>query len=120
MLNRFLDSAEATDGLAAAVADGRTVVRVVVVDVGRVAVVEGFEEVVVLLVVVDDVGFLSALDPITLVLRSAVVLVGARLEGVPASDMRFAALEMPFFSSPELATLEDFSSAELLIETRDR
>jgi len=45
-------------------------------------------------------------------------LVGARADGGPARDMRFAAPEMPFFSSPELASLP-FSSAELLTDARD-
>lgn len=120
LLKRFV---AAVVGLAGAVVVGRTVVRVVAVDGVREAVVA----VAGLLVVLDlaaavEVGFLSVADPITLARRSTVevVFVGAREDGVPARDMRFAALEMPFFSSPELATLEDFSSAELLIEARDR
>ena len=110
-------------GLAGAVVVGRTAVRVVAVVGVRDAVVAvlGLLAVLVLAAVVE-VGFLSAAEPITLARRSAVevAFVGAREEGVPARDMRFAALEIPFFSSPELATLEDFSSAELLIEARDR
>lgn len=64
--------------------------------------------------------------PATLDRRSnpAVVVdgfVGARVEGVPASDMRLAVPEMPFFSSLELATERPFSSAELpLTEARER
>lgn len=117
-------------GLTAELEVGRTEVRAVVVVVAgaRVAVddVVGLEVVVVLalLAVVDESVFLSVADPITLARRSEVAVedfvVGAREEGVPASDMRLAELEMLFFSSPELATFDDFSSAELLIEARDR
>lgn len=110
-------------GLAGAVVDGRTAVRVVAVVEVRDAVVAVLGLLVVLvLAAVLEAGFLSAVEPITLARRFAVevVFVGAREEGVPARDIRFAALEMPFFSSPELATLEDFSSAELLIDARDR
>jgi hypothetical protein len=110
-------------GLAGAVVVGRTAVRVVaVVGVRDAAVAVVVLLVVLVLAAIVEAGFLSAVDPITLARRSVadVVFVGAREEGVPARDMRFAALEMPFFSSPELATLEDFSSAELLIEARDR
>lgn len=124
MLSRFLASVAVADGLTEAVVEGRTLVRaaVEVVRAAGVAEVAVLEAVLVLLAVVVDAGFLSAADPMTLVRRSAVdeVFVGARVDGVPASDMRFAALEMPFFSSPELATFEDFSSAELLIEGRER
>lgn len=57
----------------------------------------------------------------TLDRRSAGVgLKGARLEAVPAIDIRFAVPEMPRFSSPELATERDFSSAELLTDILDR
>lgn len=101
---------------------GRVVVREVAVVVGARVVVVG--RVVVLVRVAVVVGFLSAADPTTLVRRSAVedvvFVAGARLDGVPARDMRLAAPEMPLFSSPELATLEDFSSAELLMDARDR
>jgi hypothetical protein len=69
-------------------------------------------------------GFLSVVDPITLLLRSTpevAGLAGVLVDGVPARDMRFAALLIPFFSSPELGTpFTDFSSAELLIDALDR
>lgn len=64
--------------------------------------------------------------PATLDLRSKPVVVGdgfvgARVDGVPASDMRLAVPEIPFFSSLELATERPFSSAELpLTEGRER
>ena len=45
---------------------------------------------------------------------------GARVVGVPTRDIRFAVPEMPRFSSEELTAPRDFSSAELLIEARDR
>jgi hypothetical protein len=67
-------------------------------------------------------GFRSAVVPATLDLRSMedeVGLRGARVELVPAMDMRFAVPEIPRFSSPELAT-DRFSSAELLTDMRDR
>jgi hypothetical protein len=114
---------EVAVGLVVDVEVGRVVVREVAVVVGALVVVVA-GRVVVLVRVAVVVGFLSAADPTTLVRRSAVedvvFVVGARLEGVPARDMRLAAPEMPLFSSPELATLEDFSSAELLIDARDR
>jgi hypothetical protein len=69
------------------------------------------------------VGFLSAVVPATLDLRSIedeVDLRGARVEVVPAIDMRFAVPEIPRLSSPELATDRGFSSAELLTDMRDR
>lgn len=68
-----------------------------------------------------DAVFRSAVVPATLDLRSkvdVVGLVGARVEGVPASDMRLAVPEIPFFSSLELK--RDFSSAELLTDARER
>lgn len=120
MLSRLV---EVADGLAAAVVDGRTVVREVAVLGVRDAVVEavdGLPVVVVRPAVVVEAGFLSAVDPMTLARRSVVVFAGARAEGVPARLIRFAAPEILFFSSPELATLDAFSSAELLIEARDR
>lgn len=63
-------------------------------------------------------GFLSAVGPATLDLRSKdeVGLRGARVEAVPAIDMRFADPEIPRLSSPELATDRGFSSAELLTD----
>jgi hypothetical protein len=67
--------------------------------------------------------FLSAVGPATLDRRSIeeeVGLRGARVDVVPAMDMRFAELEIPRFSSPELATDRGFSSAELLTDIRDR
>lgn len=45
---------------------------------------------------------------------------GARVVGVPTRDIRFAVPEIPLFSSEELTAPRDFSSAELLIEARDR
>lgn len=67
------------------------------------------------------VVFRSAVVPATLDRRSkvdVVGLVGARVEGVPTSDMRLAVPEIPFFSSLELK--RDFSSAELLTDARER
>ena len=77
-------------------------------------------EVVVRAVVVA--GFLSAVGPATLDLRSKedVGFRGARVEVVPAIDMRFADPDIPRLSSPELATDRGFSSAELLTDMRDR
>lgn len=68
-------------------------------------------------------SFLSAVGPATLDLRSIedeVGLSGARVDEVPAMDMRFAVPEIPRRSSPELATDRGFSSAELLTDMRDR
>lgn len=68
-------------------------------------------------------GFLSAVILATLDLRSTeddVGLRGARVEVVPAMDMRFAVPEIPRLSSPELATDRGFSSAELLTDMRER
>lgn len=103
VLNRF-----------AAVVVGLVAVRVAVVEVvGRVVVVVGFvtglvEEVVDVRVPVVDA---------TLARRSRVVVVdftGALVPAVlPASDIRLADPVIPRFSSPELATERDFSSAEL-------
>lgn len=74
---------------------------------------------------VVDVLFSAVVEPAMLERRSSVDVVGltgALVAEVPTSDMRLAAvLEMPRFSSPELATDRwDFSSAELLTEARDR
>lgn len=74
---------------------------------------------------VVDVLFSAVVEPAMLERRSRVEVVdltGALVAEVPTSDMRLAAvLEMPRFSSPELATDRwDFSSAELLTEARDR
>lgn len=103
-LGRFLASA-----VVAAESDGRLAVRVVELVVVDRADAEVVREVVVV--------FLSVTDPATLDRRSAeetAGLVGVLEDGVPASDMRLAALEMLFLSSPELRTpLELFSSAEL-------
>lgn len=72
----------------------------------------------------DVAGFRSAAaEPATLDLRSRVDVVGfvgVLVEELPISDIRFAVPEIPLFSSPELATDLDFSSAELLTEARDR
>lgn len=77
-------------------------------------------------VLVRDSGFFSAApEPATLDRRSRVDVVdfaGALvdvLEVLPASDIRLADPEIPLFSSPELRTDLDFSSAELLTEVRD-
>lgn len=108
-----------------AVLDGvrdRVVDEVVLADaVDVVGLATGLVEDTVLVRVV--VGFLSAaVEPATLDLRSRVVvgLVGALVEELPISDIRFAVPEIPLFSSPELATDRDFSSAELLTDARDR
>lgn len=109
---------------------GRVAVRVAVVDEGVVRVAEVADVsfptgllVEVAVRVVEAAGFLSRAEPATLDLRSRVeeeaVFRGGRVDAVPAIDMRFAVLEMPLFSSPELAT-ERFSSAELLTEARER
>lgn len=135
VLRRFLAGSVAVDAAvreAVVVAAGRVAVReAVVVDVGRVFdVVEVslptglLVEVAVRDVVVEGVVFRSAVEPRTLDLRSAVdaveaVFRGARVLVVPATDMRLAVPETPRFSSPELAT-ERFSSAELLIDARER
>lgn len=133
MLKRFLAS-EAVP-VAALVVDDE-------VEVGLVAVRAGVAEVEVREAVVEPVNFptdrlaavvvvgravadfLSASDPVTLALRSAVVevaaLAGALVAVLPATDIRLAALEMPLLSSPELATDFVFSSAELLMDARDR
>ena len=67
-------------------------------------------------------GFRSAVVLATLDRRSTEGegLEGARVEAVPAIDIRFAVPEIPRFSSPELATERGFSSAELLTDIRDR
>ena len=75
-------------------------------------------------VLVRAVGlFSAAAEPATLDRRSRVDVVGfvgALVEELPISDIRFAVPEIPLFSSPELATDLPFSSAELLTEARDR
>jgi catabolite regulation protein CreA len=135
VLNRFLASVaeEAVDLAAVVVVEGRVVVREVEVEeVGRVVDVV-VEEVSLPTGLVVDVAvrdaavgvvvvFLSKLDPATLDLRSRVEedLSGARVEVVPAIDIRLAVPEMPRFSSPELAIDRGFSSAELLTEGRER
>lgn len=111
------------------------VLAVVVVVEGRVVVREAVVEGVVRVagVVVDELGLLTGLlavvavrdavvdgdafDPTVLDLRSTVdeVFGGARVEVVPAMDIRFAVPEIPRFSSPE-----GLSSAELLIDGRER
>lgn len=127
VLSRFRASVAAL-GFAALVEVGRVVGRVVV-EV-RDTVVGGVAGFVAGLAVEDTVlgrvvGFFSAVTeaPATLDLRSTVEVagfVGARVEGVPARDMRLAVPEMPFFSSLELATERGFSSAELLTDARER
>lgn len=126
MLSLFLGSVvEAVDLAAVVVVEGRVAVRAAVVEV-----------VVRLLGVVVEASLPAGLvaleaavrelvaEPATLDRRSAVEVVvvfnGARVEVVPAMDMRFAVPEIPArFSSPELAN-DRFSSAELLIDARDR
>lgn len=134
MLNRFLASVveEAVDLAAVVVVEGRVAVREAEVEeVGRVVdvVVEEVSLPAGLLVDVEvreavvgvAVVFLSKLDPATLDLRSTVDdFNGARVEVVPAMDMRLADPEIPRFSSPELAIDRGFSSAELLTEGRER
>lgn len=137
MLNLFRASV-AAPGFAVVVEEvGRVVGRValvVVVDVRDAGVGAGFEagrpavveEAVETVLGREAEGRAEA--PATLDLRSKVEgvvvvegLVGARAEGVPASDMRLTVPEMPRFSSLELATERDFSSAELpLTEARER
>lgn len=92
--------------------------RVVVVEVagrvvGRGATVLGRDTEVLFSAVVEP----AILDRLSTVL---VGFAGARVAGVPTSDIRFAVLDIPRFSSPELATDRDFSSAELLTDARDR
>jgi hypothetical protein len=132
VLNRFLGSAVVADLTVLVVEVGRVVAgRVVEVDVTvRLAgvaaevkrptglLVEGAVRAVVVVA-----GFLSAVGPATLDRRSTeddVGLKGARLDVVPAMDIRLAVPEIPLFSSPELATERGFSSAELLTDMRDR
>jgi hypothetical protein len=131
VLNRLLGSAAGADLAVPVVEVGRVVVgrvvefAVAVRAAGVVAEVNRptglLVEVAVREVVVG--GFLSAAEPATLDRRSIeeeVGLRGARVDVVPAIDMRFAVPEMPRFSSPELATDRGFSSAELLTDIRDR
>lgn len=131
MLNRFLASvADEVADCAVVVVEGRVVVRTAVVEeVGRlVDVVVDASRPTGLLVeaavrdAVVVVGFFSRFDPATLDLRSWVEVDfnGARVDVVPAIDMRFAVPEIPRFSSPELAIDRGFSSAELLTDGRDR
>jgi hypothetical protein len=133
VLNRFLGSAIVADLTVLVVEVGRVVVgRVVEVDVvvrlaGVAAEVKRpiglLVEVAVRAVAVVVAGFLSAVGPATLDRRSTeedVGLKGARVDVVPAMDIRLAVPEIPLFSSPELATERGFSSAELLTDMRDR
>lgn len=71
---------------------------------------------------VEGAVFFSRGAPAMLDRRSRVeeVFNGGRVEEVPTIDIRLAEPEMPRFSSPELAIDRVFSSAELLIEGRDR
>jgi hypothetical protein len=115
----------------------------VLVVVGRVVVVDGLVVVVVREALVEDVVgreveglddtvferdtreplFSAVVEPAMLERRSRVEVVdfpGARGAEVPAMDMRLTVLEIPRRSSPELATDRAFSSAELLIEARER
>jgi len=131
VLRRFFGSVadDVVDRTVEDVEVGRVAVRVAVVDDGVVRVVDEVADVSfptgllveVAVRVVEVAGFLSKVEPATLDLRSRVeeVFNGVRVDVVPAIDMRLAVLEIPLFSSPELAT-ERFSSAELLTEARDR
>jgi hypothetical protein len=99
--------------VAVEVAVGRVTVREAVVDVvGRVVVVGAFvvglveETVLVRDPVVDAI--LERRSKVEVGLTGALLLAV-----VPASDIRLAVPEIPRFSSPELATDRDFSSAEL-------
>lgn len=130
VLSRFFGSAVVAERTVLVVEVGRVVVGRVV-EVGA-AVREGAAVAEVnrptgLLVEVAvreaaTVGFRSAVVLATLDRRSieGEGLKGARVEVVPAMDMRFAVPEIPRFSSPELATERGFSSAELLMDIRDR
>jgi hypothetical protein len=133
VLKRFLGSAVVADLTVLVVEVGRVVTgRVVEVDVAvRLAGVAAevkrpiglLVEVAVRAVAVVVAGFLSAVGPATLDRRSTeedVGLKGARVDVLPAMDMRLAVPEIPLFSSPELATERGFSSAELLTDIRDR
>lgn len=134
VLKRFLGSVADEATLRVAVVDeevGRAAVRVAVVEVvGRV--VDVVEEVslptgllaevaVGVREVAEGAVFLSS-EPAMLDRRSTVEddFNGARVEAVPAIDIRLAVPEIPRFSSPELATDRGFSSAELLIDGRER
>lgn len=70
----------------------------------------------------EGAAFFSVAELMTLDRRSPedVGFKGARVDTTPAIDMRLAVPDMPRFSSPELATDRDFSSAELPTEGRDR
>lgn len=134
MLRRFFGSVAEEATLREAVVEevGRVGVRVAVVEVlGRVVdVVEDVslptgllaEVEVAVREVVEAAVFLSNVELATLDRRSRVEedFNGARVEAVPAIDMRLAVPGIPRFSSPELATDRGFSSAELLIDGRDR
>lgn len=99
------------------------VLEVAVVLPGRVVVVVGFViGFELMLLGREDSVFFSALGAATLDLRSAMDVVGfagALDDAVPTRDILLAAPEIPFFSSPELATYLVFSSAELLTDARD-
>ena len=100
--------------VAVVVAAGLVAVRVAVVEVvGRVVVVADL----VAGLVEESVEVREPVVDATLDRRSKVEVVdfaGALvLVVLPASDMRLADPEIPRFSSPELATERDFSSAEL-------
>jgi hypothetical protein len=135
VLNRFLAGSVAEEEVVGRVVvdvvEGRVAVRVAVVDVagrlaGAVAEVRRPTGLLVDVAVRDAVvlvaGFFSKVELATLNLRSSVegVFNGARVEAVPAMDMRLAVLDIPRFSSPELAIDRGFSSAELLTDGRDR
>jgi len=101
--------------VAVVVVAGLVAVRVAVVEVvGRVVVVVDFD---VVGLVEESVEVREPVVDATLDRRSRVEVVdfaGALVLGVlPASDMRLADPVIPRFSSPELATERDFSSAEL-------
>lgn len=135
MLKRFFRSAadEATPRVAVVEEEaGRVGVRPAVVEgidrvvdvVEEVSLPTGLlaEEEVAVREVVEGTVFLSKAEPATLDRRSRVEddFNGARAEEVPAIDMRLAVPAILRFSSPELAMERGFSSAELLIDGRDR
>jgi hypothetical protein len=135
VLKRFFGSVADEARLRVAVVEeevGRVTVRLAVVE-GIDRVVDVVEDVslptgllaeveVAVREVVEGMVFLSNAEPATLDRRSRVEddFNGARVEAVPAIDMRLTVPEIPRFSSPELAMDRGFSSAELPIDGRDR
>lgn len=130
VLRRFLASAAlpATVRAVEVVLVGAlVVVRAVVVDVGALVAVVALAGFTAGLLTAAGrelvAGFLSVCEPAMLDLRSTVDVVdlaGALEVVLAAMDIRFAVAEIPFRSSPELAMDLVFSSAELLMDGRDR